>query len=222
MVILVPFETIQALKENNITAGVRSLRIEAHSPQTKYLLNEMKKIETAKTSDKEIRNNYRELYHTGIAYHNLYLFLRGEGITSEDFSKEAIKYYKRALKTKSPYRKNQISLTMAALYASDGNQKMSDKYFKKVNEAFFDDDFRKYLGYALYYASKNDTENAILNLEAAYNINEDYTKFWLGISDDFTNLYSNPLFQEKLKKWKVVRLNRGSSIYDKDHKHLVH
>lgn len=218
----IPVEVIDSLKISDLDGAIRNIRMEATSPRSKYLLREMQRIETFEQGGKKSSKDHRYLFNVGVAYHNLYLFLKGYEIENEDFFKKALKYYKMAYRTKSPSRKNNINLTMAALYASAGDTKRAKKLFGKIDKDCFQDQFRKFEGLALYYSAVGDVENAIPNLESAYSLNPEHTKFWLGISDDFNQICDDQRFQSLLKKWAVKPLDRGHSTYSPKTKELVH
>lgn len=212
-VILVPYDMIEALQQSDIEAALRSVRLIAHSPQIQYLKTQLEIIETAKKNKKDTMKDRTALYNTGAAYHNLYLFLKSQDFDNQKLANEALKYYKLALRTKSLFKKNEINLAIASLYATTGKTKSAEKLFKKLDPELFDDPFKKYMGIALYYASLKDAANTITNLESAFSLNPKFAAFWLGISDDFTSLNTDPEFKSFIEKHKVVRLNRGPSIY---------
>lgn len=198
----IPIETLDALKKSDIDGAIRGIRMEAATERLKYLLREMQRIEEENTK-KVSRRDHRGLYNVGIAYHNLYLLLKGRGIDNDDLFNKALKYYKLAYRTYSPSRKNNINLTMAALYAAKGDLKKAEKTFQNVNTEEMPNNFQKYKGLSLYYASLGDTDSAIQNLEEAFKLNPDYTKFWVSVSDDFNPIYNDDAFQMLLKKWNI-------------------
>lgn len=218
----IPVEVIEALKVSDVNGAVRVMRMEATNERSKYLLREMQRIDSENIK-KISRHNHRELFNVGVAYHNLYLLLKGYGVENDDLFKKAMKYYKLAYKTQSPSRKNNIDITMAALLAAHGDKDKAEKLFSKTDLNNFPSLFRKYEGLALYYSANGDTANAIANIEAAYKTNPDYTKFWLGVSDDFNPIYNDEDFQGLLKKWEIRPISRGSSSpYTSKEKNVVY
>lgn len=208
--VYIPIETIDALKANDIEAAVRAIRLEADSPRTQYLLTIMQRIVIYEKKEKKLpANKHGELFNLGIAYHNLFLFLKGIGHTNDEFFKSALDYYRKASRTISPSRKNETRLMTAALYAANEDYKRAKKYFHKVEPDLYQDEFRWYTSLALYYAALGDTDQTIVNLKEAYTLKPDYLKFWLGICDDFINLYNEKDFNALLAKWKVKLQNRG-------------
>lgn len=210
----IPVEVIDSLKESDIDGAIRNMRLEAVSPRSEYLLRQMQRIDKyEKDGTRGSGQNHRHFFNIGVAYHNLYLFLKGYNIDNETFFKNALKYYKSASRTKSPSKKNNVLLTMAALYAAHGDEKKAEKLFKKVDQTLYENQFHKYESFALFYSARGDADNAIINLKSAYDISPEHTTFWLGISDDFVQIYNNEQFKALLEKWKVKPLNRGPQSF---------
>lgn len=207
----IPVEVIDSLKANDLSGAIRNIRMEATTPRSQYILTQMQSVESLEKGSKGVSGkDYRQLFNVGVAYHNLFLFLNGYGINNEYFFKQAVKYYKKAYKSSSPSRKSITALTMAALYAANNDIKKAQNLYKKTDIELITDQFRKYETLALYYSAMNDVDNTIINLELAHNLKPDYTKFWLGISDDFIQVSNNEEFKKLLNKWKVVQPIRGS------------
>lgn len=200
----IPVAVVDNLKKNDVKGAIRSLRLEADSPRASYLLRTMERV-----NDSSKLARTPEVFNVGVSNHNIYLFLKHNDFDSEYFFKNALKYYKLSQKTKSPGKKNEIKLYMAALYASKGDQVNADKLFNSVDSSDFPDDLRKYEAMALYYSAKQDIPNAIANLEEAYKIDPGFIKFWLGISDDFYAIHEDEAFQNLMTKWKISQLNMG-------------
>lgn len=217
----IPVEVVEALKISALDDAIRGMRLEATSPRSKYLLREMEEIVHFENAEKAEQKNGQYLYNVGVAYNNLYLFLKGEGMNNEDFFKKAVDFYKKAMSRSSPSRKNSTMLTLAAIYASAGDTKNAQKFFKKADLEFCRDEFRKFETIALYYASMGDIDKALENLKLAYKVNPGYLKFWLGISDDFNQISDDKKFQALLKKWDVKPLDRGTSVYSPENEEIV-
>lgn len=222
-IVYIPVEVTDALQISDIKEAIRNMRMEAHSPRSKYLLQEMQRIVDYQSLKKgRTAKNDRLLYNVGAAYHNLYLFLKNQGIENNDFYKNAENFYLKAMKSRDASRKNHVTITLAALYAAGGDTKKAEKTFEKVDESEIEGHFVKKETLALYYAAIGDTDKALPYIEESYRINADYTKFWLGVSDDFYSLKDNEQFQKLLKDWKVERLDRSSEAKSPEVKHLVH
>lgn len=206
----IPAAVTDALKNGDVEAAARGIHLHATSPRSEYLFKQMLTIvEYDADKRKAGRKDQLRTLNTGVAYHNLFLFLKGGGCQSKEFFKKASKFYTMSLKNKSPYRKNIVYMLLASLNASYGNAKLSEKYFKKTDPNLFEDELRKLLTLALYHSSVSDAAGAILDLDAAYKINPEYVKFWIGVSDDFVEVGNTPEFQEAIKKWKAFRRDKG-------------
>jgi len=217
-----PVEVVESIREDDILGAIRGLRMEANSPRRQFILRELQRIDQFETkASKATKKNHRNLFNIGVAYHNLYLFLQANGTSSEAVYKDALKYYKRASKSKLPARKNNVMLMMAALYASKGDIKKSDKAFEKIDFSAFEDEYQKSEGLALYYSARGDVANAIENLKQAHKLKPEQTTFWLAVSDDFVGISSDKEFQALLRKWKVKRLAQGTP-YTWKNKKLVY
>lgn len=210
VVIHIPVETIDALKESNLPGALRNLRMAGESPQTNYLKGEMQRIERF---NKCKRKDHKMFYNTATAYHNLYLFLLNNNIDNKTFYKKALDLYKRAYKTKSPERRATASISMAALMASAGDKINAEKIFKKVNLDDITEPFRRHIALALYYSAMGDSGTTLDNLKEACKLRPKFVKLWLGISDDFYNISEDPNFLKFLKKNGINKLNKGALRY---------
>lgn len=209
----IPVETIEALKATNLNEAARTLRMEAFSPISKFILRQIEgAILIEKTSGK--RNlTYSKLYNAGAAYHNLLLFLKRHDFESKPFFKKALKYYNMAEKKVPADKSARLNVIIAALYGDIGKTDKAKKLFGKIKFDFSKINFRYYETIALYYASINDAENAVINLQEAYKSRPQMIKFWLGITDDFVTIENAPEYQQLIKKWKIERLDKGSPNY---------
>lgn len=222
IVIKISPQVIENLKANKLSDAIRQMRVEATSPQAKFFLREIEKINDYEHSqDKKFKKELQNVFNTGIAYHNLYLFLRDNGIMSKKFFGSALGYYKKAESKSPPSEKSVIQLLMAALYADTGDIKNSEKYYGKIDQASFHSDMKKCLTLALYYSSRDDVAGTIASLENALKMEKEFTIFWVGISDDFYKVYNEPDFQDFLKKWNIERLNKGPSPFSAENKNIV-
>ena len=217
-----PVEVVESIREDDILGAIRGLRMEANSPRRQFVLRELQRIDQFETkASKETKKNHRNLFNIGVAYHNLYLFLLAHGTTSETVYKDALKYYKKALKTKLPERKNNVMLMTAALYASHGDIKKADKTFSEIDFNAFEDKYQKAEGLALYYSARGDVANALSNLKEAHTLKPEQTTFWLAVSDDFVGISEDKEYRALLKKWGVKRLAQGTP-YTWKNKKLVY
>ncbi len=115
----IPIEAVEALAKGNVDEATRMLRTESPSSRSLYLLAEMKRILDYEKDKKPPKFERHEFYQNlGIAYHNLFLFLKRNGMTNKEFYKEALKFYKKAGKSRAYSEKYEAQLLTAALKAA--------------------------------------------------------------------------------------------------------
>jgi len=213
-VIHIPIETTEALKKDDIAAAIRNLRLVATSEQSKYLLRQMEEIKTYEMDKSKLKKKeYLRILNVGIAYNNLFLFVKSQGETSNKLFNKTLKFFKKANKASSPFMKNRIKLLTASLYASTGDLKKAETYFKKVALSTFKNEFQRNTNLAHYYSAIGNTLQAMTHLEMAYKERPKFVKLWLGISDDFENIDETEEYQSFIKKHRIKRLNRGRLVF---------
>ncbi|MBI2092502.1 MAG: hypothetical protein HYT75_05890, partial [Deltaproteobacteria bacterium] len=91
-----PDEAIKALSASDLDEAIRVLRPEPPSSRSLYLLREIQRIVLYNKNKKAPKLDRHQFYQNiGVAYHNLFLFLKKHEITNENFYKMAIKFYKK-------------------------------------------------------------------------------------------------------------------------------
>ena len=180
-------DVIIALSKNKVDEAARTLRMEPPSAKSLYLLREAQKITKFK------KNKTASYKNIGIAYHNLFLFLKRNNIINKAFYKAGIKYYKKS-------SRNEARLLIAALTASNGEIEKAKKIFSKIVVSTLGESSQIVEHKATYFAAIGDVENAIENIRKAHDENPDQTAIWTVISDDFLTIENDPEFK-KLLKW---------------------
>lgn len=185
-------DVIIALSKNKVDKAARTLRMEPPSAKSLYLLREAQKITRFK-KDKTV--SYQNV---GIAYHNLFLFLKRNNIINKTFYKAGIKYYKKSLN-------NETGLLIAALTASNGKIEKAKKIFSKIAVSTLGESPQITEYKAAYFAAIGDVENAIENIRKAHKENPDQTAIWTAISDDFLTIENDPEFKKLLSTWNALK-----------------
>ena len=122
---------IDALAKDDLNEAVIALRDQPASPKSLYLLREATRIVMYETSKKHPkRSDAHQFYQNlGIAYHNLYLFLKANGQDQPLFVKQALKFYKKSKGSATPMHKREVDAVTAALLASNGEHEKADAIF---------------------------------------------------------------------------------------------
>ena len=198
----IPQEVATLLSKNDIEGAIRILRIEPPSLRTLNLLREAQRIEAYKKDKKVTKIEPHKFYQNlGIAYHNLYLYLKRNGLENPELVKSAIKFYKKAGKSLAISEQTESKLLEASILAVSGNSNESDKIFSGLDITTIEekDTGRAYL--AGYYAATGDAAKVIEELNAAYDIGGEHISMWVRISDDFFMLENDDNFHAMLNDW---------------------
>ncbi len=199
----VPIEVVEAIAKGDIDEATRTLRTEVPSSRSLYLLAEMKRILDHEKDKKPPKFEKHEFYQNlGIAYHNLFLFLKRNGMTNKEFYKEAIKFYKKAGKSRAYSEKYEAQLLTAALKAANGEVDEANKLFVGIDTSIITDNYRGYSYLATFYAAVGNEKETIEALKQAYAMNPDKIKLWVAICDDFASMRHEPEFVKMLSGWK--------------------
>jgi len=196
-------DVTQALARGNLNEAAIELREQRTSAKSLYLLREVTRIVMYQTSKgKPKRSDAHQFYQNlGIAYHNLFLFLKANGYTQEKFANEAIKFYKKSRGSATPMHKQETDILMAALLISNGEDGKAEKIIKKVDMTKLGADFQTQEYLAAYYAAKGDAYDATEALKAAYRERPDVILTWLAVGDDFHIVKDDPRFVALLNEW---------------------
>lgn len=199
----VPQDVIDSLASGNIVEATLLLREAKQDKKVLYLMKESSRLAAFKIEGKPKGDNAYGVYkNVAIAYHNLYLFLKTNGIAQDKFHREAVKYYGKARKLGSKLDAEDCTVLEAALIAASGNEKKALKKFGKVEAAILSGNFESSEHLAVYYAAVGDIEGAIEALGDAYNADPNRTLGWIMVGDDFYNIMDNPIFASFLESMK--------------------
>lgn len=196
-------EVVEALAKGNLNEAAIELRDLRTSAKSLYLLREVTRIVMHETSKKRPKHSDAHQYYQnlGIAYHNLFLFLKANGYTQEKFVKEVLKFYKKAKGYATPQHKQETDILMAALLSSNGDEKKANELIGKIDMTKLGADFQTQEYLAAYYAAKGDPDDAIESLRAVYRERPDVVMTWLAVGDDFYLIKDDPRFAALLNEW---------------------
>ena len=166
------------------------------NPKTLFLLRETTKLIRFRNAGKPKGSSAIKKYlNAAIANHNLYLFLKANGLDDGIFYDDALKFYKKGCRGGSALHKDECRMLVASLYATNGKIKKSKRTFKKVDEDLLSGDFEALEYLAAYYSAAGNVDQTIEALQKAYNANPDRIITWLLIGDDFFTVQDDPRFK---------------------------
>ncbi len=193
-------ETIELISADDLNGAAARLTESPQGIRGQYIQGEISKILNMEASGKPSKSDaYNAYRRTATAYHNLYLFLLANGKNNDNFLDEAKKNYRKAGRAAKGMQKDQCKLLEAALVASSGDLKKASKLFEKVDQAATLGDFAAAEHAAAYNAASGNVDEAVRNLQTAYEIDPEKTSEWLSVSDDFFKIQNEPAFLEMLK-----------------------
>lgn len=194
-------EVAVAVARNDIDDAIRLIRTEPPSSRALTFLKSMESIEDFK-KDKKAPKVERNLFYRnlGISYHNLFLFLQRKKMENPDLYKNAIKYYKRSLKTLSPSEKTDGWILIAEIKAQNGKTDEAKKIFEKLDLETVNDSAHSLENVAAFYAAIGEKEMAIDTLKRAIALDPEGITIWLSIGDDFLSIENEPEFKELKKR----------------------
>lgn len=199
----IPIELVETIAKGNVDEASRMLRTEAPSSRSLYLLAEMKRILDFENGNRPAKYEKHRFYQNlGIAYHNLFLFLRRNGMANKEFYDNAIKFYKKSGKSRAFSEKYESQLLTAAIMAANGEIDAAEKLFGGIDTSIITDNDRGYAYIATFYAAVENVEKTIESLKQAYIMNPGQIKLWASICDDFASMKSNPDFVRMVSEWK--------------------
>jgi len=201
-------QIISLLKVDDIFGAADILRFSKNiSRKDAYLLHEFSVIEALSSKSHAKRFGYDKYKKLGIAFHNLFLFLKSNGVEQSDFLDAAMHAYRRASHhSKSKYREWDCNILQAALLAASDdvkNQKKSKKVFRKVKShivAIADANSVEHL--AAYYAAAGDLKDAMRYLKSAFEMSPSRTLSWIEIGDDFFRIAGESDFKQLVASMK--------------------
>jgi len=200
--LFVPKEAITELAKDDLEKASAILQTKSQSDKSIYLLRELSHILLYKRANQppSRADAYDFFKGIGVAYHNLYLFLKTQDIEQSDLFKQAIKYYKKSIRFASNLDKAEVYILMAAITESSGNSKKANSYFKKVKlyPASLDLQIQECL--AAYFAAKKDVQHTVESLKKVYKGRSKTILNWIVLGDDFYFIKDDIRFQNMLKE----------------------
>jgi tetratricopeptide (TPR) repeat protein len=201
----VPKNVVQLLASGDLKKAVFAMRELPDCPKASYLMHSASRIVLFGMEKNPSKSSAHEVYQNiAIAYHNLYLFLKGNGIDQEAYFGEAERYYSMARRTGTYLHKAECDVLEAALIAASGDAEKAMKKFSKVDEFMLRGDFESMEYLAVYYAAVRDAAKALEALDAAFAMSPTRTLAWLEVSDDFEPLKDDAGFAARLSSWRTT------------------
>ncbi|MFH1873744.1 MAG: hypothetical protein ABH859_00960 [Pseudomonadota bacterium] len=199
-------KVIDLLAKEELKKAATALRNQQPSDKSIYLLREINNIvlHDAHGYQPDRHDSYGFYKGLGTAYHNLFLFLKTKSIFQEEFTKKALKYYKRSRSFAGPLDKQEIDILIAALLAAQDQEKELTKaknIIKKINLKKMKFDYQIQECLAAYYAAQKNIELTIKALRRAYLGRSKTVLYWIAVGDDFYAIEADPRFQALLKEW---------------------
>lgn len=203
-------DVIDALARGSLNEAAIELRELPSSAKSLYLLREVTRVVMYENSKRRPKGTdpHQFFQNLGVSYHNLFLFMKANGIDQEDYFEEALKLYKKAKGPATPKHKIETDILMAALLTSHGDTEKADKIMAKVDRSKLGADFQTEEYLAVYYAAKGDVESSIETLRLAHEERPDVIATWLAVGDDFYLIKDDPQYQALLKEWHLKRTSR--------------
>lgn len=212
----IPEEFTTALANNDLEGAVRILRIEPPSSRSLYLIREAQKIISYNKKDRKVPkiDKHKFYQNLGIAHHNLFLFLKRQGMTNEKLYKSALKFYTKAShSSRSIPEKTECKLLSAAIKASKGLFPAAEKTFAKLDINLLSDSYEGLEYIAAYYAATGIVDKTIDYLSLAYEIHPEQVSIWLAIGDDFFKIENDPKFQKFIPRVPQPVKKKGPSLH---------
>jgi hypothetical protein len=204
---------VNALADADLNRAIILMREEVPSPKLNYLLHEATTIVSSERQKKPEKSDAHKVYQNiAIGYHNLYLFLKAQGIEQKKYVDQARKYYGKARHAATLLHKSDCDLLEAALLAASGNREKAAKLYDKADITSMRGDFESTEYLAAYHAAAGQGAAALEALEAAYKQNAERTLTWLAIGDDFASLKDDPIFQAVTITWRRAPRDREFTL----------
>jgi len=195
----IPQSIVQSMADGDLSSAVIALREEPPSPKVNYLIRTATAVVLSQIGEKPAHSDeHQHFQNLGIAYHNLFLFLKARGIANSEYFDSAVKNYKKARRAGTVLHKAECDLLTAAILAANGNREKAQKMFEKIDEFMLRADFESTEYLAAYYAAMGDAPKTSDALKRAFDINPSATLAWIEVGDDFHEIESDPSYKELL------------------------
>lgn len=203
-------DVVDALARGSLNEAAIELRELPSSAKSLYLLREVTRIVMYDNSKKRPKGTdpHQFYQNLGVANHNVFLFLKANGVSNEDYCDNAVKFYKRSRGYATPQHKYETDILTAAVLLSKGETDKAEKIMAKIDKSKLGADFQTEEYLATYYAAKGDSDSAIDALRAAHKERPDIITTWLAVGDDFHLIKNDPQFQAMLDDWHFARTSK--------------
>ena len=207
----VPNSVVQALASGDVLLALEAFHETPTNAKSRYLFHEIlhaikddvhQKNKTGKDSKFKLEQQIRR---RGLAYHNLYLFLRTQDINEKSFLKKARGYYTHAARMGSELDHAKCQVLLATIFTFEDEHKRAEKQFAAVNSQLLAADAEMVSYVADYWAAREDLEQTLVALEYAHSLAPKQISASVEEGDDFFLVKSDPRFQELLKSWQQHR-----------------
>jgi hypothetical protein len=189
---------IKMLAEGKVSMAARRLLMEPASTKSLYLIREMQRVGEHETKLTRLKkDDHRAHLNLGIAYHNLFLFLRRHDMTHRRFARRALRLYGKAARVGEGLHRDEAYLLQASLHAAEGNKSRAMRLVhERVDLKLLGLTTRGASYIAGYYAAIGEPKSAVAALRLAAGHDQGGTlNRWLLISDDFENIKKTDEFQ---------------------------
>lgn len=195
-------KVIHALRDGKVAIATRNLYLEPASAKNLLLLRDLERIGEVESGLRKPEGDLHRYYmNIGIAYHNLYLFLRAYNIDHKTYAKRSRKAYKKARSYSNTKHRSEVDTLWAALDMIQGKAKRGEHRFNKhVDADVLSSYFRGTTYLATYHAARADIQATLTALHNARRFKEhERLSAWLQVSDDFVAFRDDESFQEFVK-----------------------
>jgi tetratricopeptide (TPR) repeat protein len=203
-------DVIDALARGSLNEAAIELRELPSSAKSLYLMREVTRIVMHDNSKRRPKGTdpHQFYQNLGVANHNIFLFLKSNEITNEDYFENAVKFYKKARGYATPQHKHETDILTAAVLVSNGENDKAEKIMAKIDKSKLGADFQTEEYLATYYAAKGDSDPAIEALRAAHKERPDIITTWLAVGDDFHLIKNDARFQALLNEWHLAKTSK--------------
>ncbi len=204
---------VEAFANDDLEVAIQALRASADCPKGRHLLRQASRIVAFEASEEPERTTAHQTWRSiGVAYHNLYLFLKAQGRTGEAFADEAHRYYKKARRKGTKLHKAECDLLLASLLGAQGEIQKANKKFSKVDLKLLKGGYEAAEYRATYHAAVDEIDEAIAALDEAYALDPERTRMWLAITDDFASIAGDTRFSQHLATWQKPASTSGPTL----------
>lgn len=206
-------DILDALTRGDINSALLALRDQPSSPKLLYLTREVMHLSEFLQNPHPKKTEAHHVYqNAGIAYHNLYLFLKARGIDQRHFFKQARRLYHKARGAGTPLHRAECDVLVASLLGASGKIQEAQKAYSRVDTQALRADFASAEYLASYHAAVGNVEGTLDALRYAYSLRAEEIRAWVEISDDFWKVQDDPRFVTLITTWKENTAGDGLTL----------